>query len=154
MNIRIQKRSLVALALMIYFGCTPKSNDKNSKKANEFSPENKYYEGLGIGPIKNVELFARLDSGMIIKGENIFLSKCSSCHKTSDQKSIGPGLYNIIARRKPEWILNMILNPMEMTQKDSLAKELLSIYQSQMLDNNLTQHEAREVLEYLRTLND
>ena len=46
--------------------------------------------------------------------------------------------------------MNMMLNPMEMTQKDSLAKELLAIYYSQMLDNNLTEEEARSVLEFLR----
>ncbi len=154
MEIRIQQWSFLALALLIHFGCTPKSNDKNPKKANEFSPENKFYGGLGIGPVTIVELSAKLNSTMIIKGENTFQSKCSSCHKTSNEKSIGPGLNNVTSRRKSEWIMNMILNPMEMTQKDSLGKELLIIYQSQMLDNNLSQQEAREVLEFLRTLKD
>lgn len=154
MVMRIQKWVLFALVLLIYFGCAPKSNDKNSKKANEISPENKSYGGKGIGPINNIELALSLDSIMIGHGESIFREKCSSCHLPSDQKSVGPGLYNVTTRRKPEWILNMILNPMEMTQKDSLGKELLNIFQSQMLDNNLTQLEARQVLEYLRTLKD
>jgi hypothetical protein len=37
-----------------------------------------------------------------------------------------------------------------MTQKDSLAKELLSIYLAQMTPMNLTGKDARAVLEYFR----
>ena len=83
-------------------------------------------------------------------GELVFTAKCTSCHKLNSDKAIGPGLADLTKRRRPEWIMNMMLNPMEMTQKDSMAKELLSIYYSQMLDNNLTVEEARSVLEFLR----
>ena len=86
---------------------------------------------------------------MVELGKKTFKMKCSQCHKI-DKKYTGPQLLAVTKRRKPEWIMNMILNPMEMTQKDSMAKELLSIYYSQMLDNNLTIEEARSVLEFLR----
>jgi mono/diheme cytochrome c family protein len=113
--------------------------------------ENKYYDGKGIGPITEIVLDSIIDNSKVSAGEAIFAGKCISCHKVSNEKLVGPGLAGITKLRRPEWIMNMMLNPMEMTQKDSLAKELLSIYYSQMLDNNLKQEEARSVLEYLRT---
>ena len=56
-------------------------------------------------------------------------------------------------RRSPEWTMNMILNPEEMVKKDPLAKELLIKFNgSPMANQNLTEDEARQVLEYFRTL--
>ena len=47
----------------------------------------------------------------------------------------------------------MILNPEEMVKNDPLAKDLLIEFNgSPMANQNLTQEEARAVLEYLRTL--
>lgn len=47
----------------------------------------------------------------------------------------------------------MIMNPMEMVQKDPIAKELLMEYNgTPMANQNLTQEETRAVLEYFRTL--
>jgi hypothetical protein len=48
--------------------------------------------------------------------------------------------------------MNMILNPQEMVQKDPVAMELLKRYLAPMADQNLTEDEARKVLEYFRTL--
>jgi hypothetical protein len=48
--------------------------------------------------------------------------------------------------------MNMILNPEEMVNKDPIAKELLDRYLSPMADQNLTEEEARKVLEYFRTI--
>jgi hypothetical protein len=49
--------------------------------------------------------------------------------------------------------MNMILNPEEMTKNDPLAKALLIEFNgSPMANQNLTEEEARQVLEYFRTL--
>jgi len=48
--------------------------------------------------------------------------------------------------------MNMILNPDEMVQKDPIAKALLAEYLSPMANQNLTEEQARAVLEYFRTL--
>ena len=82
--------------------------------------------------------------------DRLFQSKCVTCHKISEERGIGPGLKGITQRRRPEWIMNQILNPLEMTQKDSMSKELFSIYKSQMTDMDLTEGDARNVLEYFR----
>lgn len=46
--------------------------------------------------------------------------------------------------------MNMIINPVEMTQKDPTAKELLGEYMAQMTNQNVGEKEARALLEYLR----
>jgi hypothetical protein len=43
-----------------------------------------------------------------------------------------------------------MLNPLEMTKSDSLAKELLAIYSVQMVPMSLSNEDARAVLEYFR----
>ena len=75
-----------------------------------------------------------------------------ACHRP-DKKFIGPAPKGVLERRTPEWVMNMILNPEEMVQKDPLAKDLLVEFNgSPMANQNLTEEEARAVLEYFRTL--
>lgn len=103
----------------------------------------------GIGPITSIEI-GSLDNTLAEKGHGIFEAKCSACHKM-DKRVVGPALGSITKRRSPEWIMNMILNPNEMTEKDPIAKDLLANYASQMANQNLTQDEARAILEFFRS---
>lgn len=106
----------------------------------------------GVGPIKNLELPATIDQAMAAKGMEVYKTKCMACHKP-DKKFIGPAPKDILKRRTPEWIMNMILDPEDMIQKDPLAKALLVEFNgSPMANQNLTEEEARQVLEYFRTL--
>lgn len=108
-------------------------------------------ESIGVGPITSVEL-GEIDQAMADKGKAIFEAKCTACHKT-DSKFIGPALQDVVNRRSPEWIMNMILNPDEMVKEDPTAKALLMEFNgSPMANQNLTEEEARSVLEYFRTL--
>jgi mono/diheme cytochrome c family protein len=106
----------------------------------------------GIGPVKNLELPNTIDQGMVTKGKMNFDAKCLACHKTH-KKFIGPAPVGILDRRSPEWVMNMILNPSEMVQKDPIARQLLIDHNgSPMADQGLTEEEARQILEYFRTL--
>ncbi|WKD86580.1 Cytochrome c2 [Polaribacter huanghezhanensis] len=106
----------------------------------------------GIGSIKSVTLGNTIDKSMADNGQKIFKNKCSACHR-ADKKFIGPSPTGIIDRRSPEWIMNMILNPQEMTDKDPIAKELLAQFNGvPMADQNIKEKEARAILEYFRTL--
>lgn len=106
----------------------------------------------GIGPIKSVEIAVTIDKAMADKGALVFKNKCSSCHRTN-RKFIGPNPTGILERRSPEWVMNMILNPEQMVKEDPIAKELLIKFNgSPMANQHLTEKEAREVLEYFRTL--
>ena len=89
---------------------------------------------------------------MAAKGADIFKKMCTACHKPN-KKFIGPAPLGILERRTPEWVMNMILNPEVMLEKDPLAKELLVEFNgSPMANQNLSEEEARSVLEYFRTL--
>ena len=106
----------------------------------------------GIGPIKVVEISSTINQAMADKGKIIFKNKCSSCHKTN-RKFIGPNPTGILKIRSPEWVMNMILNPEEMVKNDPIAKELLIKFNgAPKVNQNLSRKEARQVLEYYRTL--
>ncbi|CAM1354707.1 c-type cytochrome [Tenacibaculum insulae] len=106
----------------------------------------------GIGPIKSVTLGETVDQAMADKGAVVFKNKCSSCHRTN-RKFIGPNPTGILKRRSPEWVMNMIMNPEEMVKNDPIAKELLMKFNgSPMANQNLTEDETRQVLEFFRTL--
>ena len=87
---------------------------------------------------------------MVAEGEIVFKAKCSACHKIT-KRFVGPGLAGVTERRTPEWIMNMILNPELMVAENQIAKDLLAEYLAPMANQNLTEIEARQILEYLRT---
>lgn len=123
-----------------------------AKKDNTLPSARIDLENRGIGPIKSVQLGLEIDQAMATHGEEVYKKMCMACHRP-DKKFIGPAPIGVLERRTPEWIMNMILNPEEMVQKDPLAKDLLMEFNgSPMANQNLTQEEARAVLEYFRTL--
>lgn len=104
---------------------------------------------LGIGPVKEVKL-SQIDRSLAVKGKQTFETKCYSCHRI-DSKLVGPPLKDVTKRRKPEWIMNMILNPQQMTQENPIAKQLFATYLIQMTFQDVTQDDARAILEYFRS---
>jgi cytochrome c551/c552 len=107
-------------------------------------------EELGIGPVKEVKL-GSIDQNLVNKGKTTFETKCASCHKF-DTRLVGPPLQGITQRRKPEWIMNMILNPQQMTQENPAAKELFATYLIQMTFQDVSHDDARAILEYFRSI--
>ena len=104
----------------------------------------------GIGPITTAVTLGPIDPAMAKQGQAVFEVKCSACHKMGE-KYVGPALGDVTTRRTPAYILNMILNPAEMTQKHPVAQDLMAQHMTQMPNQGLTPDEARQVLEYLRT---
>ncbi|HUX85226.1 MAG TPA: cytochrome c [Chitinophagaceae bacterium] len=105
-------------------------------------------DSKGVGRFTDVKV-GPLDTAMASKGAALFQSKCTVCHKTTEEKLIGPGLKGITLIRTPEWIMNMITDPNDMTENDPVASTLLSQYHTQMTVQTSDQ-EAREILEFLR----
>ncbi len=106
-------------------------------------------QSKGVGPVTSVVLDATIQEDLVKKGKKLFEQKCASCHKFTEVY-VGPALAGITKRRAPEWIMNMILAPEEMLEKDPLAQELLETYASRMVGLGLNQQEARAILEYFR----
>ncbi|MGZ3773886.1 MAG: c-type cytochrome [Pseudobdellovibrionaceae bacterium] len=105
----------------------------------------------GIGPYTEAKIEATVDKNMANKGLALFTNKCSACHKI-DERYVGPALKGVTKRRTPEWIMNMMLNPGEMLEKNDTAKELLGEYLVPMTFQNVTKDDARFILEYFRSV--
>jgi hypothetical protein len=105
----------------------------------------------GVGTITSFEHKA-FDAQLANKGVELFVSKCAMCH-SFDRTLVGPSLDAVIKRRTPEWIMNMMLDPATMLEKDGDAKALSKEYASPMISLGLKQEEARAILEYLRERN-
>jgi mono/diheme cytochrome c family protein len=88
---------------------------------------------------------------MVAKGKGIYSSKCFACHKLTNELLVGPGWAGVTARRAPEWIMNWITNTKVMLDKDMAAKTDLAICLIRMPNQDLTDEQARNVLEFMRS---
>lgn len=126
---------------------TPAPETTQAKASERVDLTNK-----GVGPITSVTLPAEVDIDLAAQGEAVFNQMCLACHRVG-KRFIGPAPNNILERRSPEWVMNMILNPEGMVNEDPLARDLLMEFNgSPMANQGLSEEQARAVLEYFRTL--
>ena len=111
---------------------------------------NSKLQELGVGPVKEVKLSSTIDEKLVTRGKQLFDSKCAMCHMMNQCK-VGPLMQGVTKRRKPEYIMNMILNPVEMTQSNATAEDQMQKYGMQMPAQNLSEEDARALLEYFRS---
>jgi cytochrome c551/c552 len=104
----------------------------------------------GLGKFTNVELTNPLNQTWVTTGQGIYDLKCAACHKLTDQKLVGPGWKDVTSRRTPEWIMNFSTNVDEMLAKDPEALAMLEECMVRMPNQNLSDDDARAVLEYMR----
>lgn len=128
-------------------GCGESRNGKESA-SGAGQKQGEVVSDKGVGPITHVEL-GPVDENLAQKGKLVFEQKCIACHKF-DERYVGPPLKGVTQRRKPEWIMNIILNPSEMLDKDPTAKELLATYLTPMTFQDVSHQQARAILEYFR----
>ena len=93
-----------------------------------------------------------IDPSLVEKGKITYDVKCQACHSTGDKRIVGPGWKGITTKRKPEWIMNMIVHTDAMLESDPEAQKMLEECLVRMPNQNLSHDEAREVLEFMRTL--
>jgi cytochrome c551/c552 len=150
---------LVALTSGVILGSCGNSNqsekkDQSSEVLKEPGDESgkpvEHDDTKGTGKFTSVELTHPLDETMVKKGESIYDIKCSSCHKLSDEKLVGPGWKGVTDRRAPEWIMNFVTNTEEMLDKDPNAQAMLEVCMVRMPNQNLSDDDARAVLEFMR----
>lgn len=104
----------------------------------------------GIGRFQNIQLTHPLDQQMVANGKAIYNSKCFACHKLTTELLVGPGWKGVTDRRKPEWILNWITNTKIMLDRDLAAQADLAVCLIRMPNQDLTDAQARDVLEFMR----
>jgi mono/diheme cytochrome c family protein len=130
----------------------PAADDKDKVAPVEEAAEVDPLSNKGVGPITSLVLPDEIDQAMVDHGLEVYEAKCTACHRI-DKRFIGPSPKGIFERRSPEWVMNMILDPEKMVAEDPDAKALLIEYNgSPMANQNLTEEDARAVLEYFRTL--
>jgi mono/diheme cytochrome c family protein len=151
---------LTALLGIMLLSCGEAEQQDTSRFSNQRASGNPGIAGLsdfelehGIGPIKQIMELSALDANLAKEGEKIFDSKCAACHKL-DERYVGPPQRDVLERRTPEFVMNMMLNPEENYQKHPEIKKLLGEYMTQMPNQNLSVQDARAVLEYFRKVKD
>ena len=154
---------IFTLALLVA-SCAGKKEEKKegfemNRTKTEASNEGEETAGVpvdlnnkGVGPISSYKFSEEVNAEMAAAGEKIYAVKCTICHM-ANERMIGPALSGVYERRSPEWVLNMLLNPEGMLKEDPIAIALLKEYNNAIMTNSaLSEQEAKEVAEYLRTL--
>ena len=146
----------LALFGLLFFSCgsgNNQSNDATSQNQEVAEPEvpQSIAEGKGVGEITEVNLEDEIDPDMVKMGKSIYDMKCSSCHKLTDQRVVGPGFQGVTNRRRPEWIMNMITNVEVMLDQDPTAQALLEECLTRMPNQNVSIGDARNILEFFRS---
>ena len=100
--------------------------------------------------VKTVELTNPLNQEWVTKGKATYEMKCLACHKLDTTRVVGPGWTGVTKKREPVWIMNMITNVDMMLETDEEAQKLLELCLVRMPNQNITQPEARELLEFMR----
>lgn len=151
------KKLLLILSMAAgLYACSGNGSNQTSSAAQSTtatgseSANPSYDPKRGTGKFTEVAVSAKLDKSMADAGSKVYDLKCSSCHKLTNEKLVGPGWKGVTGRHKPEWILNFITNTDEMLQKDSVAQAMLEICLVRMPNQNLTDDEARHVYEFMR----
>ncbi len=93
-----------------------------------------------------------VDKALVEKGKSTYDVKCQACHSIGENRVVGPGWKGMLTRRKPEWVMNMILNTEAMLSTDAEAQKQLEQCLVRMPNQNLSKDDARNVVEFMRTL--
>lgn len=115
------------------------------------SGTNEYDPKRGLGPHENVDV-SKFDPAMAAAGKKIADVKCTSCHKPTEEKLVGPGWKGVTQRQTPEWIMNFISNPDPMIDVDPELQKQLELCLVRMPNQGIADNEARELLEYMREI--
>lgn len=152
-------KNLIFLSLLALFaaGCAGGGNTGSNNAADHAAegqaqaPSTDTYDpNRGEGKFTDVKVGDKLDQAMAQRGEKLADLKCTSCHKLTDEKLVGPGWAGVTKRHKPEWIMNFMTNTDVMIDKDPKVQSMLEICMVRMPNQNLSDGDARDILEFLR----
>jgi mono/diheme cytochrome c family protein len=136
---------LIVLALTAV-GCGNKSGNtpaSSSGGAAGTATTSKYDSGPRAGE-------EPIDEALVKQGEGLFQTKgCSACHGFGRRISC-PDLLPVPMERTSQWMEHQILHPEIMTKEDPIAHQLFAQYSLQMPNQQLTEPEAKAVIEFIK----
>ena len=152
------KQLVFILFMSVFFVACGGNTDNNTTSSETTSSDSKKTENAnpsydperGEGKFTNVEVGEKLDVAMAATGEKVYGVKCSSCHKLTSEKLVGPGWTGVTDRHTAEWIMNFATNTDAMLDKDPKAQAQLEICLVRMPNQNLTDADARALYEFMR----
>ena len=151
---KIKHLFYVTLMSFVVVSCgsnTQKTEDNKTTSEEKVSDDPPSYDPKrGTGKFTTVDVGDKIDAAMAESGKKAYDVKCSSCHKLTDEKLVGPGWKGVSQRRTPVWIMNFITNTDEMLNKHPDAQAQLEICLVRMPNQSLSDDEARHLLEYMR----
>jgi len=155
---KILSISIITLVIVIAASCggsndsekTAEATSETAVSTNSDDGNPSYDPNRGEGKFTNLDLPSTLDASKAELGNQVSQVKCSSCHKMTDERLVGPGWAGVTARRKPEWIMNFITNTDVMINKDPEVQAQLELCLVRMPNQNLSDEDARNLLEYMR----
>lgn len=140
---------------LVFFTACENSDEKTAemeKKAESSQSTSDYDPNRGEGKYHEVKLEPTLDAGKAAEGEKIANVKCFSCHKTTEERLVGPGWKGITERKNPVWLMNFLTNPEPMLDKDPELQAQMEICLVRMPNQNINDDEARNILEFMRKI--
>lgn len=143
--------SLLLLTGVFIVSCSQGGKERQEQLKNSTSAQPQEYDPQrGEGKFDQVDIGKKLDPAMAKDGKTIADLKCASCHKYTDERLVGPGWAGVSKKHKPEWLMNFITNPDPMIDKDPELQAQLELCLVRMPNQNLTDDEARQILEFMR----
>lgn len=153
MKLQILKTVIpLTIVSFLLFSCGNGNGDGNSERQPQTEEQGltEFELEHGIGPVtERVDIDDEIDPEMVERGRSVYAMKCEACHNM-EGRMVGPQLGDVLDYRSPEFVMNFILNPSGMTREHPVGQELLREYMTPMPFQNVTEDEARAVVEYLR----
>jgi cytochrome c5 len=147
--------SLIVSTVAFIISCSGNSSSNNTSPdamENKVGDISSYDPHRGEGKFNKVVMPATLNAIRAEAGNKVYGVKCSSCHKTSEERLVGPGWKGVTTRHSAEWILNFITNTDAMIDKDPKVQAQLEICLVRMPNQSLSDDDARNLYEYMRKI--
>lgn len=144
----------VVTTMLLFNACNSGGSDSQESGATQNTAQTdppSYDPNRGEGKYDESNVPAEpLNVAMAEKGKVISGTKCLSCHKMTNERLVGPGWAGVTERRTLHWLMNFITDPDPMIDKDPELQAQLELCLVRMPNQNLTDEEAREIVEYMR----
>jgi cytochrome c5 len=151
MNLKATLTSILVVSTTLFFAACSEGVSKEAKPVDiqDLTKDQPETRGVEIKE-SDITITNPLNAEWVTTGKSVYELKCQACHRLTEEKLVGPGWHDVTKRRQPVWIMNMITNTEMMLDKDPEAQKLLELCMVRMPNQNLSNDDARHVLEFMR----